>query len=169
MPRFHQIRAFTFDFAAATPIYRFVVPGRPATAGSKVPIRRKDGGVFLMDMSKRGPAWRKAVRAAFRAEYPKAEPIPAGVAVAVAVEFVFPHLKAHMRRGEVRPDAPLLKHGKPDCDKMQRALGDAMTGVVYDDDSQIVAWSVRKTYGYDAGFEGATIVEVYLMDEGVKA
>jgi len=39
---------------------------------------------------------------------------------------------------------------KPDVDKLARALLDALTGVAYGDDAQVVEMHVCKTYGDDA-------------------
>ena len=39
---------------------------------------------------------------------------------------------------------------KPDLDKLERAIGDALTGIVFRDDSQIAWWSVWKVYGEPA-------------------
>lgn len=36
---------------------------------------------------------------------------------------------------------------KPDCDKLLRSIGDALTGIVWQDDSQVVGMAGRKVYG----------------------
>ena len=49
---------------------------------------------------------------------------------------------------------------KPDLDKLIRSLCDAMTGVIYTDDAQIVEFNVRKRYGSPERVEvAATILE----------
>ena len=40
-----------------------------------------------------------------------------------------------------------LPHVKPDLDKLLRAVGDALTGTVYADDSQVVSIAAAKLYG----------------------
>lgn len=71
--------------------------------------------------------------------------------VSVSVEFVFPRPKAHYRTGkhadELRESAPLWKTSAPDLDKLQRAIGDALAGVLIRDDAQIAVWHVSKVYG----------------------
>jgi crossover junction endodeoxyribonuclease RusA len=42
-------------------------------------------------------------------------------------------------------------HVKPDLDKLIRAVLDGLTGVAYDDDSQVVLISAAKTYGNNEG------------------
>lgn len=73
----------------------------------------------------------------------------------VHATFTFPRPKAHYRTGKnaslLRDDAPEYHTSAPDLDKLQRALGDAMTGVVYRDDKQIAQWAVVKVYGAPAG------------------
>lgn len=47
---------------------------------------------------------------------------------------------------------------KPDLDKLTRAVGDAITGVLFHDDSQIVQWKVEKVYAADGQAPQAVIV-----------
>lgn len=69
--------------------------------------------------------------------------------------FVFPrpkhHLRTGKREGEVKENAPGWKTSAPDLDKLVRALGDALTGIVYRDDAQIVDLGVTKIYGQNPG------------------
>jgi len=70
----------------------------------------------------------------------------------VDVSFVYARPKGHYRTGRnaamLRDSAPLFKASAPDLDKLQRALGDALTqaGIVRDD-ALIVEWSARKLWG----------------------
>lgn len=84
------------------------------------------------------------------------EPILLG-AVHVTAVFYFPRPKSHYRTGKnahlLRDDAPSYKAGHPDLDKLQRAIGDSLTGIVVRDDKQIVAWTTVKLYGDQAGVE----------------
>lgn len=70
--------------------------------------------------------------------------------VKVTILFAFPRPKSHFRTGKnahlLRDDAPYYKQGKPDLDKLQRAIGDSLTGVAIRDDSQIVQWESTKIY-----------------------
>ena len=60
-----------------------------------------------------------------------------------AVTFVVKHA-TH----KVRWDTPLVK---PDLDKLQRAIGDALGNGILKDDSRIVHWDVWKRYGTEPG------------------
>jgi crossover junction endodeoxyribonuclease RusA len=83
--------------------------------------------------------------------------------VSVRVTFAFPRPKSHFRTGKnahlLRDDHPFYKQGKPDTDKLQRAIGDSLTGVVMRDDSQIVHWNVRKLYD-DQAYADITIIDL---------
>lgn len=162
---FTQIRPF--EWHDPVPMCKFVVFGRPATAGSKDSFGRDSCDRKRADGTKDyGKRWRAMVKAECLRQCRGLKPIEKPVAVGLTVEFVFPAPKKQFAKdGKWRTDAPLLKTSFPDCDKMQRALGDALKGVVYDDDAQIAVWIVRKTFGHGVGFEGAAIVEAYRLEE----
>lgn len=116
-----------------------VVPGVAAPQGSKNPW----GG----EANPHVKSWRETVA---RAAAAKNGTIIDGP-VLVSATFVFPRPKKHYRTGKnahlLRDDAPRWHTGKPDTDKLERAIGDALTGVVLRDDSQIAFWKARKRYG----------------------
>ena len=60
--------------------------------------------------------------------------------IRIAVDFYLPRPKSHPKRREI----PHTK--KPDLDKLARAVLDALTGVVYDDDAQVVALRCTKRH-----------------------
>jgi Holliday junction resolvase RusA-like endonuclease len=68
--------------------------------------------------------------------------------VKLAVTFSFPRPKSHYRSDGVtlKPSAPYYKTSAPDLDKLQRAIGDALTGTVFRDDALVAVWEVRKVY-----------------------
>lgn len=53
-----------------------------------------------------------------------------------------------------KPKAPLPSSKGMDLDKAARALGDALTGVAYYDDCQIVEWDIKKVYCATEAEEG---------------
>lgn len=81
-----------------------------------------------------------------------AEPAPAPTreAVAVALRFGLPRPKGHWGTGRnadrLKPSAPAWPATKPDVDKLERAVLDALTGVLWADDSQVVVLSADKVY-----------------------
>ena len=118
----------------------FTVPGVPVPQGSKMPW----GG----EANPHVKAWRETVARVAHEALPLG---PIFGPVGVEVVFIFPRPKGHFRSGkfadQLKPTAPDWHTSTPDLDKLQRALGDAMKGVVLTDDSQIAAWTVMKRYG----------------------
>lgn len=118
----------------------FTVPGIPAPQGSK----NQFGG----EANPRTRPWRAAVSAAAH-EAMGGQPLITGPVYVKAV-FRFPRTKSHYRTGKnahlLRPDAPRWHAGTPDLDKLQRAIGDALTGVLLRDDKQIAVWHATKRY-----------------------
>jgi Holliday junction resolvase RusA-like endonuclease len=126
-------------------VVEFVVPGVPQQQGSK----NQWGG----EDNPRVRPWRATVASA------ASEAVSALLygAVEVEVVFVFPRPKAHYRTGaraaELKASAPSWHTSYPDLDKLQRAIGDALAGVVVSDDRQIASWLVTKRYGATARAE----------------
>lgn len=92
--------------------------------------------------------WRAHAITQLRAAW-AGEPITHGVHV--EAQFVFARPKSHYRTGRnshlLRDDAPAFKTSAPDLDKLQRALGDALTqSGVLRDDALIVTWVARKSW-----------------------
>jgi Holliday junction resolvase RusA-like endonuclease len=67
------------------------------------------------------------------------EPFAKGVALTITCRFFLARPKS----------APMLRvypTVKPDTDKLLRAVGDALKGVLYVDDAQVVSWRGHKRY-----------------------
>lgn len=77
--------------------------------------------------------------------------------VRVFATFRFVRPKSHFRTGrnahQLRDDAPQFQTMHPDLDKLQRAIGDSLTGQVLRDDKQIASWYVEKVYAEKAGVD----------------
>lgn len=84
----------------------------------------------------------------------------------LAVEFRFfrsrpqHHFGTGRNAGKLKPDAARYPIVRPDVLKVARVAEDALTGVVYADDAQIVEERLLKLYGEPARLE----VEVYVLD-----
>jgi crossover junction endodeoxyribonuclease RusA len=101
------------------------VPGKPAPQGSK----RHVGGGVMVESSKAVAPWRTTVAWHAAQAYRLA---PLDGAVWVSLLFVMPRPAATPKRST--PQA--VK--RPDLDKLTRAVFDALSGVVWRDDSQVV-------------------------------
>jgi Holliday junction resolvase RusA-like endonuclease len=123
----------------------FVVHGRIGTAGSKV--RGPNGSI--REASKTDRPWR-AVCVDAAAPQMAGRELLAGPLVVVMV-FYWPRRHGHYGSGKnaqrLRPSAPAHPVVRPDLLKQARSTEDALTGVVWRDDAQIVAEHLHKRWG----------------------
>lgn len=139
----------------------FFVPGTPAPGGSKRAfINRRTGRAIVTDDCKRNKPWRERVAWTAREHYDGA---PISEPLSVMWTFVMPRPKSHYRTGkhagELRSDAPTYHTKKPDATKLVRAAEDALTGIIWTDDSVIACQTAIKIYGDTPGCE-VSIVRV---------
>lgn len=124
--------------------HQILVTGHPAQQGSKKHV----GAGRMVEMDKKLPGWRKLVIAAAQATHgPHWEPLDGCLTVNLTVWLPRPKTTKY-------PDEPA---GTPDLDKLQRAVGDALTqaGTIADD-ARITTWNASKRWA--VGCEpGATI------------
>jgi len=136
----------------------FTVPGRPLSKGSMRPVTSKTTGkVFLKPSNPNLKLWTSDVKA-FAAQAWKDVLTDGPVWLDLLYRFSRP--KSHYGTGKnasvLKPGAPKHPIGRPDIDKLERAVLDALTGVVYRDDSQVV--SVFQTKEYDKRDELRVVV-----------
>jgi len=134
----------------------FFVPGDPAPQGSK----RYLGPGKMVESSKRTAPWRADIqRAAEAAMKPRHEALWK-VPVYVQLDFYLARPKSHFGTGrnaqKIKESAPNWP-GRPDIDKLARAVLDALTGLVIADDSTVVELLASKSYGRRPGV--AVLVE----------
>jgi len=114
----------------------FFVPGVPRPQGSKTLMRGR-----MVESSKKLPEWRKAL-----AQGATEAQLESGLFFTdpLKVEITF-----QMPRGKTikRPLPPVV----PDVDKLIRAVLDSMTGILYDDDAQVVEVHAFKVYSPEPG------------------
>ena len=84
------------------------------------------------------------------------------------VRFIFTRPAGHFGSGRnadrLLPSAPAHKVTSPDLDKLVRAVLDAMTGVLFADDRQVMAITAHKRYGQVAGAH----VTLTALDQGAR-
>lgn len=123
----------------------FTVHGKPAPQGSKT--RNAHGALY--ESSKAVGPWREAVRA----ETQRHVTSPMAGAVSVWLVFLMKRPAGHYRTGRnahlLRDAAPAYPAGKPDIDKLARAVLDGLTsGGAWKDDGQAVTLTVQKQYAH---------------------
>jgi DNA (cytosine-5)-methyltransferase 1 len=136
----------------------FKVFGIPQPAGSKRGFRNpKTGGVIITDANSKAKPWQAEVRnAAAAAMSTPADMLGPLLDGPLLLELTFwmPRPKGHFgAKGNVKPKSPRFPTVKPDVLKLARAVEDALTGIVYRDDSQIVSETLQKAYGEPARVE----------------
>lgn len=134
---------------------RFFAPGVPATKGSRRAfVHRHTGRVVSMNDNPREKAWAAIVALAAQEAMQRAGVAPLDGPVALVFDFRFARPKGHMGAKGVRPSAPPAPAVKPDWDKISRSTGDALAGICYRDDAQVVEALVTKRYAGGPGADG---------------
>ncbi len=138
----------------------FFAAGTPAPQGSK----RHVGAGRLIESSRQVGPWRGTVRTAAIKALDGQQPCTGPLEV--YLRFIMPRPKSHLRQGRAQtdgwrllPSAPRQHTSKPDVDKLARAVLDALTGVCWCDDAQVVAVLGEKGYAY----RGAPTPGVYVL------
>lgn len=135
---------------------KVTVNGSPAAQGN----HRVNRSGHTYDANKALGPWREAIRTQTQLAMAGREPLTGPVSV--LMEFRLKRPKAHYRTGrhaaELREDAPTYVAGKPDGDKLVRALFDALVmGGAVVDDSQFVIHTCIKWYAVTPGVD----IEIY--------
>lgn len=129
----------------------FFVCGNAAPAGSKTG-GIINGHLIMRPASKRTKPWMHDVAAVARSAH--RGPLITGP-IELCLTFVRVRPKAHYRTGRhsdlLRASAPEWPTTKPDLTKTIRAIEDALTGVIWRDDSQVVKQTTEKIWGEPAG------------------
>lgn len=138
------------DYMEARGTVTVVVPGDPQPQGSHraYPVRRKDGsmGVAVAHDAQRLRDWRAVV--AVCASRQIAAPLAGPIWLEVTFELTRPrgHFGSGRNADRLRRSAPVWHVTRPDLDKLTRAICDALTGIAWRDDSQVVAIRAQKLY-----------------------
>jgi crossover junction endodeoxyribonuclease RusA len=120
------------------------VYGQPAPQGSKSAFIRGGRAIVTEGGSKTGrsahAAWRQAVATAARDwQQPRNRPLMDG-ALSVRIDFRLTRPKSVTVKARPHPVT------KPDLDKLERAVLDSLTGIIFGDDSQVVELHTSKRY-----------------------
>lgn len=138
---------------------RFFIKGVPSPGGSKSAFCLKKNGHYtgravVVDAGgKKTKEWRQDVAAAAMEAMRLADSAPLTGAVELELIFQMPRPKSHFRSDGVtlKPGSPLRHVTRPDCTKLARSTEDAMTGICYVDDGQIVKQSHEKAFSDQGG------------------
>ncbi len=136
-------------------IFSFFVPGIPVPKGSaKAFLHRHSGKIITrQDNAERQKPWASSIgHTAIMSGV-----LPVDAPVKINLKFVMPRIKKHFGTGKkralLREDAPFWHVTKPDLDKLVRCVKDALTGVAWQDDSQVSVVEAYKAYGEFTGVQ----------------
>ena len=136
----------------------FTVVGHAQPAGSKRPFQTKTGALVVVEDNPKTGDWKKevarnAAEAMVLAGQLELWEGPLGFALVFTRIRPKGHYGTGRNAGVLKPGAPLYPITKPDATKLVRGVEDAMTGVVWRDDAQVVEQSVMKRYGSPEGVQ----------------
>jgi len=128
---------------------QFFVHMKPITQGSvsAFPIKRKNGSYGAVVTHGHSNEL-YSLRSAIEDEYKKANGTMYDTD-AVVIDVTFCFIRPKSVKEKKRPDMTV----KPDLDKLCRTVLDALTGVAYRDDSQVVSIVASKVYAETEGLE----------------
>ena len=150
---------------AVAPAFEVIVAGHAIAAGSgrPVPIRKREGddlvtvGSRVADDSRNLRGWKQLVRDTAIAAGANPDHQLLHGPVAVEMRFVRTRPRTHFgtgrNTGQMKNSAPAFPTTRPDVLKLARGVEDALTGVVWHDDSQIIDERIVKAYGNYAARE----------------
>jgi Holliday junction resolvase RusA-like endonuclease len=125
-------------------IFYFEIPGSPKGKGR--PRFTRSGHAYTPEST---ASYENLVKVCFAQKYHGTQPIPHGVPVEAHITAFFPIPKsasksraADMERGFELPTK------KPDTDNLAKIVLDALNGMAYHDDAQVVELTVIKTYSH---------------------
>lgn len=131
--------------------YTFTIPGIAQPAGSKRAFVLKKAGQYtgravVADANPKSKSWQAEVKHAAL----NAGVTPLDGPISLALTFFMPRPKGHFGTGKnaatLKPDAPDYPIGRPDVLKLARGIEDALTGIAWRDDAQIVTETLEKLY-----------------------
>lgn len=125
--------------------------GLPQPAGSKIAGRSKAGKLFVRDAAKGSTPWKRQVAQAAGEAMNDAGLMDGPLGLEAV--FYLPRPAGHFGKRGLRPSAPAYPTKRPDTTKLLRAVEDALTGVVWRDDAQVVVQTAVKVFGEPARCE----------------
>ena len=131
---------------------RFFVPGVPKPGGSKTGFYNKKLNRVLMVDASKNTDWKNAVRY-FCIQSFTGEPLSGSLKLTIS--FAMPRPQNHYGTGKkkeiLKENAANYHISRPDIKKLIRSTEDALTGILWHDDAQIVIQMTEKIYSTTPG------------------
>jgi Holliday junction resolvase RusA-like endonuclease len=135
------------------------IPGKPQPGGSKRAFIPKGWKrAVITDANPKAADWKRTVQVFAQTAETSAMTGP----LRVCATFILARPQGHFGKRGLLPSAPTHPHRKPDATKLWRSTEDALTGLAWVDDAQIVDQRVCKVYSTD-GWTGVEITIEEIM------
>lgn len=123
-----------------TDVVQFIVPGGPV--GKARPRMTRSGHAYTPEKT---VSYENLVKMRFIEKYPDWVPVAGEAKIKLIAYYPIP--KSASKRKRIEMDIGTIRPTKkPDVDNIMKAIADALNGIAYVDDSQIVTAEVRKYY-----------------------
>lgn len=141
----------------------FMVPGVPVAKAR--PRVTKTGITFT---PKKTELFENLVRMAFCQKYPGREPVEETLQLTMTFTFPIPESAKRKKLPDKIKEGDYYFH-RPDIDNLIKGVQDALNGVAYKDDAQVVMMIARKVYGTIPGTYVSlnTIAPQPIVDPGI--
>lgn len=145
--------------------FKMFVPGIARTAGSHVAF-----GNRITHAGKFTKQWMDKISWFALKEYGQRQILHEGP-VEIEIQFYLQRPERHYGTGrnrkKLKPSSPICHISEPDGDKLRRAVQDALTGIIYKDDKQIIHGQEWKYYA-DGEQKPGALIKVIMFDENRK-
>lgn len=125
--------------------FYFIVPGEPVAKGR--PKFTTRGGFVRAITPEKTVNYETFVKLSFKQEFPLSVPFPKDTPLTVHIIAFFSIPKStSKKKAREMADGYIRPTKKPDCDNLAKVICDALNGIAYYDDSQIVEITISKYY-----------------------
>ena len=135
--------------------FRFTVPGEPVGKGRPRVVRR--GGFIQTYTPEKTASYENLVKLEFQRQGGRMMK-DGPVYMSIMAWYAIPK-SVSKRKREAMIGGLILPTKKPDCDNLAKSIADALNGLAYRDDSQVVSLHVSKRFGEEPGVS-VTLEEV---------
>lgn len=118
----------------------FTVPGEPV--GKARPRMTRSGHTYTPEKT---VSYENLVKLCFKAKYPDEKPAESTVQMVITAYYGIAKSASNKKR-QLMADGKIRPIKKPDADNIIKAVADALNGIAYKDDSQIVNVTIAKWY-----------------------
>ncbi len=135
--------------------WRIEIQGEPVAKQRARVVRNRHTGRMMAYTPKKTASWERRAAIEAKRNLPRWPATRRPVKITIVARMPIPGSWPAWKR-EAAAQGQIEPTGKPDIDNIVKAVKDAMNGIVWDDDSQVVSIKAEKTYST----EPAVILEV---------